>query len=132
MYHLAVMVTIGILLLFVLSAPQLNAQRGRRDGGSATGAARAPTPLRGVVIAVHGKLKDLNKKSIVVLADDDKLMTFRRTSKTKFYRGDKEIKSFEIDLESVVTVDVSEDTDLKFLALAVKADPKEKKVLIER
>ena len=84
------------------------------------------------MIDVHGKLKSLNKKSIVVLSDDDKLMTLRRSSKTKFYRDGKEIEPFEIDIESVVTVDVSEDTDLKFLALAVKADSKEKKVLIER
>ena len=125
------MVTIRLLLLLVLCTSQLDAQRGRR-GGTPPDGARAPTPLRGVVISFHGKLKDMKKKSIAVLADDDKLMTFRRTSKTKFYRGDKEIKSFEIDLESVVTVDVSEDTDLKFLALAVKAEPKEKKVLIER
>ncbi len=42
-------------------------------------------------------------------------MTLRRTSKTKFYREGKEIESFEIDLESEVTVDVTEDTGLKFL-----------------
>jgi hypothetical protein len=130
------MMTIGFplaaaLILLALCAQHLDAQRGRR-GGATTGGAHAPTPLRGVVISIHGKLKDLKKKSIAVLADDDKLMTFRRTSKTKFYRDGKEIKPFEIDLESVVTVDVSEDTDLKFLALAVKADPSEKKVLIER
>ena len=118
--------------LATLCAPELDAQRGRRGGGSSAGGARSPSPLQGVVIAVHGKLKDLTKKSIVVLAEDDKLMTLRRTSKTKFYRGEKEIKPFEIDLESIVTVDVTEDNDLKFLALSVKAEPKEKRVLIER
>ena len=114
------------------SVPELDAQRGRRGGGTTAGGAQAPSPLHGVVIAVHGKLKDLTKKSIVVLADDNKFMTLRRTSKTKFYREGKQIKPFEIDLESLVTVDVSEDTDLKFLALTVKAEPTEKKVLIER
>ena len=120
------------LLLTLLCTTEIAAQRGRRGGGSTSGGARSPSPLKGVVISVHGKLKDLNKKSVVVLADDDKLMTLRRTSKTKFYREDKEIKPFEIDLESTVTVDISEDTDLKFLALSVKAEPKEKKVLVER
>ena len=122
----------AIFSLAALSASELDAQRGRRGGGSSAGGARNPSPLQGVVIAVHGALKDLTKKSIVVLADDTKMMTLRRTSKTKFYRDGKEIKPFEIDLESTVTVDVTEDTDLKFLALAVKAEPKEKKVLIER
>ena len=123
------------LVTFAMAAlcvPELDAQRGRRGGGTTAGGAQAPSPLHGVVIAVHGKLKDLTKKSIVVLADDNKFMTLRRTSKTKFYREGKQIKSFEIDLESLVTVDVSEDTDLKFLALTVKAEPTEKKVLIER
>ena len=137
-YHLAVRLIVKLRIAFVaiaviaLCASTLDAQRGRRGGGSAASGSRAPTPLRGVVIDVHGKLKSLNKKSIVVLSDDDKLMTLRRSSKTKFYRDGKEIEPFEIDIESVVTVDVSEDTDLKFLALAVKADSKEKKVLIER
>lgn len=137
-YHLAVKTIVKLrislvaIAMIALCASTLDAQRGRRGGGSTASGSRAPTPLRGVVIAVHGKLKELSKKSIVVLADDDKLMTLRRTSKTKFYRDGKAIKPFEIDLESIVTVDVSEDSDLKFLALAVKADPKEKKVLIER
>jgi hypothetical protein len=120
------------LALAAMSALGLEAQHGRRAGGSADSAARAPSPLRGVIISVHGKVKDLNKKAIVVLDDDNKLMSLRHTSKTKFYRDGKQIKSFEIDLESVVTVDVSEDNDLKFLAIAVKAEPKEKKILTER
>ena len=138
MYHLAVTSTaivrfaLAMFALATLCAPELEAQRGRRGGGSAADGARSPSPLRGVVIAVHGKLKDLTKRSILVLADDNKLMTLRRTSKTKFYRDGKEIKPFEIDLESTVTVDVTEDNDLKFLALAVKAEPKDRKVLIER
>ena len=88
--------------------------------------------MQGVVITVHGKLKELKKKQLVVLGDDEKLWTLRRTSKTKFFRGDKEVKPFEIDLESVVNVDISEDNDLKFQALIVKAEPKDKKVLVER
>ncbi len=122
-----------ILLLSLLLAPsELSAQRGRRGGGSAAGGARVPLPMQGVVITVHGKLKELKKKQLVVLGDDEKLWTLRRTSKTKFFRGDKEVKPFEIDLESVVNVDISEDNDLKFQALIVKAEPKDKKVLVER
>jgi len=60
------------------------------------------------------KLKNLTKKQIDVLADDEKLWQLRRTSKTKFYRDDKEIKSFEIDLESIVSVDISGTTISSF------------------
>ena len=121
-----------MMAVIALFASHLDAQRGRRSGGAGGGAGRGPIPLKGVVIAVHGKLKNLTKKQIDVLADDEKLWTLRRTSKTKFYRDDKEVKPFEIDLESIVSVDISEDNDLKFQALAVKAEAQDKKILIER
>jgi len=113
----------------VLCVPHADAQRGRRGGGGAGAGSTGPKPLRGVVIAIHGQLKEIKKKEITVQADDGKVWTLRRSSKTKFYREEKEIKPFEIDLDSVVTADISEDNDLKFQVLTVKAEPKEKRVL---
>lgn len=111
----------AILILFC--ANHLCAQRGRRGATSTVVAA----PLKGVTISFHGTVKEVTKKVILLQADDNQLMTFRRTSKTKFVDGSENIKGNEVDLDSPATVDVVEDNDLKFLALTVKLDPIEKK-----
>jgi hypothetical protein len=124
--------SISVLAALLLHAPEVLAQRGRRGSGNAAAGPRVPLPMQGVILTIHGKLKELKKKQLTVDGDDQKVWILRRTSKTKFYRGDKEVKPFEIELETLVSVDMSEGNDLKFQALAVKAEPKEKKVLIER
>jgi hypothetical protein len=108
------------ILAFLLLSPTLQAQRGRR--GTPGGGGISAPPL-GVVITFHGILKHLTKKEILLLADDNHIMTIRRVKKTKFLDSDQEIKSTDIDLESKITVYASEDHDLKMLALAVKVDP---------
>jgi hypothetical protein len=115
---------VGVAIVALLGATQLPAQRGRRGAASST--MNAP-PLKGVTISFHGTVKEVTKKLMLLQADDNQLMTFRCTSKTKFFDGDQNIKGNEVDLDSAATVDVVEDNDLKFLALTVRLDPSQKK-----
>ena len=108
----------GVLLLLLLCPVLAHAQRGRRGGTTIT----AP-PLKGVVITFHGALKELSKKTILLQTDDNQLVTLRRTSKTKFLRQDQQLKADDFDLEDKVSVDATEDNDLKLLAMAVHMDP---------
>jgi hypothetical protein len=117
----------ALVLAFPIALPgQL---RGRR--GNSSGATPHPEAFKGVVATFSGTLKKLTKKEIVIdLVDSHELMTFRRNKSTKFLNNDVEIKPGAIDFESLVTVDASEDVDLKLMAVRVsvgapkKADAK--------
>jgi hypothetical protein len=118
--------TEAILLLLLFLCPILvTGQRGGRENSS-NSTLRAP-PMKGVVIAVRGKLKEITKKKIVIQPDDNQIMTIRRNAKTRFVSNDTEIKPFEIDLDSAVSIDVTEDNDLKLVAIVVRADKPQKK-----
>jgi len=106
------------VILLALCVLPLAAQHGRRGGSTA--AAASPLPIKGVTVTSRGTLKQLNKKVILIEAEDNRLMNFRRSGKTKFWHGDQEIKPSDIDLESQVTVDAVEDNDLKLLAVNVR------------
>lgn len=113
-------------MLLVVCPAVVRAQRGRRANSS--GAATAnPQPIKGLVITFHGKLKELTKKTILIEADDAQIVTIRCSRKTKFLDNNREVKAFDIDLETLVTVDASEDNDLKLTALAIRVDPVQKK-----
>ena len=113
------------VVLVLLCPAFLDAQRGRR-GGPAGSTISAP-PLKGVIITTHGTLKQLTKKAVLIQADDDRIMNFRRSGKTRFLRDGQPAKASDFDLESKITVDAVEDNDLKLLAIAIKADPLQKK-----
>ena len=119
------------LVMLILAAPSIlpGQMRGRR--GTSSGATPHPEAFKGVVVTFQGKLKKLTKKEIIIdLVDSHELMTFRRNKTTKFLDNDAEIKPGAIDFESLVTVDASEDVDLKLMAVSVsvgapkKADAK--------
>jgi hypothetical protein len=102
--------------------------RGRRGTSNGT---PHPEAFKGVVVTFQGALKKLNKKEIIIeLVDSHELLTLRRNKATKFLDKDAEIKPGAIDFESLVTVDASEDVDLKLMAISVsvgapkKADAK--------
>ena len=71
----------------------------------------------------HGKLKELNSKEILIETEDDQTVSIHRSRKTKFLKGKESIKASDIDLETLVTVDASEDVDLKLTAVSVTVDP---------
>jgi hypothetical protein len=74
----------------------------------------------------HGKLKDLTSKEITIETDDDQVVSFHRARKTKFLKGTQTIKPSDIDLETLVTVDASEDVDLSLTAVSVTVDTPKK------
>jgi hypothetical protein len=106
--------------------------RGRRGGSSGT---PHPEAFKGVLVTFHGTLKKLTKKEIMIESDDDhhELLTFRRNNSTKFIKDDAEIKPTDIDFETLVAIDATEDSDLKLMAVSVsvaapkKAEAKEAK-----
>jgi hypothetical protein len=119
-------------MALVLAAPTAvqGQMRGRR--GTSSGATPHPEAFKGVIVTFQGKLKKLSKKEIIIESTEEnhELLTFRRNKATKFLDKDAEIKPGAIDFESLVTVDASEDVDLKLMAVSVsvgvpkKADAK--------
>jgi len=74
----------------------------------------------------HGKLKELTAKEITITTDDDQVVSIHRSRKTKFLKGTETIKPSDIDLETPVTVDASEDVDLTLTAVSVTVDTPKK------
>ncbi len=123
------------LTLVLLIAVTLSAQRYPRSRGVANSTTALPA-YKGLTATFHGVLKELNKKEIVIQNDEDQTVAIRRGGKTKFFKGDREIKPKDLETGTLVTVDVSEDNDLKPTALKVTVDPnqkpKEKPELVKR
>lgn len=83
-------------------------------------------PAYNVAGSFHGKLKDLSSKEIMIETDDNQMVSIRRSRKTKFLKGTQSIKASDIDIETMVTVEASEDVDLKLTALNVTVDTPKK------
>jgi hypothetical protein len=118
------MKTLGLVLLLttaLAAQPRYGRSRNLSNGTN-------PLPqYQGLTATFHGKLKEINKKEIVIQNDDDQIVSIRRNGKTKFLNKDaKEVKPTELEAETVVTIDVSEDNDMKPMALKVVADPNQK------
>lgn len=112
-------------LLLPVSAPAQYRSRRSASGRPSV----SPAPLTGITITFHGALKKLSKKEILLESDDKRIITLRRSGKTKFFEDDKAVKASQIDLETIVSIDASEDNDLKLLALNVKVDSEPKKTM---
>jgi hypothetical protein len=111
---------VGILTLSLLLGTLAHGQSRARRGGPATATARAPG-IQGLIVTFHGALKKLTKKEILIESDENQLMTMRVSGKTKFLDKDnKKIKPTDIDLETVVSIDASEDLDTKLMAINVR------------
>ena len=121
---------LAVLLLMVPATVEGQMRGGRR--GTSSRPATHPEAFKGVIVTFHGPLKKLTKKEIIIESADENhdVLTFRRNKATKFLENDTEIKPANIDLETVVTVDASEDVDLQLIAVSVivgtskKADAK--------
>ena len=115
-----------LIVLFLVPAP-LSAQypRGRRTVSSGS----APQAYKGLVVTFHGVVKKLTKKEILLQSDDNQLLIIRCSRKTKFRDTNGEIKPSEIDLESRVSIDASEDNDLKLVAINVTLTAQPSKTL---
>jgi hypothetical protein len=117
----------ALVLSLFLSGLAHGQSRGRR--GPATATARAGG-IQGLVVTFHGALKKLTKKEILIQSDENQLMTIRCSGKTKFLDKDnKKIKPSDIDLETVVSIDASEDLDSKLMAINVRVASVQTKAL---
>jgi len=97
-----------------------------------------PRPRRGIIPGTpnpgaynvagsfHGKLKELTGKEITIETEDEQLVSIHRTRKTKFLKGTQTIKPSDIDLETMVTVDATEEVDLSLTAVSVTVDTPKK------
>ena len=110
---------LGVLLPALLLAQYY--PRARRIPGTPN-----PGAYKDVAGSFHGKLKDLNSKEITIETDDDQVVAIHRSRKTKFLKGTQTIKPSDIDLETMVTVDATEDVDLSLTAVSVTVDTPKK------
>ena len=104
------------LLAFALLANAQMRQRGQSGTSSIAGAYNMPSAT------MHGTLKKITSKDIIINVEGDQLVTIDRTHKTKFLRDGKEIKPADIAIGSVVTVDVNHDPQLHPLAITLTVD----------
>jgi hypothetical protein len=112
------------IFLGVLPALLLAQYYPRPMRGTAPGTPKPPA--YNVAGSFHGKLKDLSSKQITIQTDDDQIVTIHRSRKTKFLKGTQTIKPSDIDIETPVTVDASEDVDLSLTAVSVTVDTPKK------
>jgi hypothetical protein len=71
------------------------------------------------LVSMHGTLRVLNKKEIVIDAGDEKLVTFHRSRKTRFLKGSKEIAESEFTAGAEVVVEASRELNGDFDAVNV-------------
>ena len=118
---------IRVALLLGLVLPAMLAAQGiyRTRRGMIPGTPN-PSSYKGVAGSFHGRLKEMTKKEIMIQTEDDQTVSIRRTGKTKFLKGNQPIKATDIDMETLVTVDAREDSDLKLSAVGVIVDTPKK------
>lgn len=119
-----------VLAFMVLLAAMLPGQYVRR--GAYPAPPGTPGAYKGVAVTFHGKLKSVDKKALVIETDEDQTVSIRITGKTKFLKNDKTIKPSEIDLDTLVSVDATEDADLSVIALDVMVDLPQRKKSAEK
>jgi hypothetical protein len=85
-----------------------------------------PGAYKDVAGSFRGKLKDLSSKEITIETPDSQILTIHRSRKTKFFKGTQSIKASEIDIETPVTVDATEEVDLSLTAISVTVDTPKK------
>jgi hypothetical protein len=57
----------------------------------------------------HGRVKQMDSKSILLALDDDRLLDFKRDSKTRFYKDNAEIKDPKFNKNDLITIEGPED-----------------------
>ncbi len=112
-----IVLLLGAIFPAILSAQSI--YRTRRGVGPGM---PVPPAYKDVAGSFHGKIKSLTKKEIMIETGDEQTVSMRVSGKTKFYKGNEPIKATDIDMETLVTVDASEEADLKLTAINVIVD----------
>ncbi|HWB95801.1 MAG TPA: hypothetical protein VG672_03840, partial [Bryobacteraceae bacterium] len=104
-----------LFLALVVAAPAQYYPRTRRGPNSTLNAGAYGGPA----VTLHGKLKQITNKEIVVESEEEQVIVLRRNRKTKFLKGDQEIKPADIPAGTQLSLDVTKDPEMKPLALNV-------------
>jgi hypothetical protein len=116
-----------VFILLGIVLPALLLAQGGYYPRARHGAASPNVPAyKNLAGSFHGKLKDLSSKEIMIETDDNQMVSIHRSRKTKFLKGTQSIKASDIDLETLVTVDATEDVDLTPTAVSVTVDTPKK------
>ena len=87
-----------------------NVKFGRSSEAKDKGTRDASGKLYRIAIGIfHGKLKQLTDKEIVIETQSNQMVTIRRSHKTKFLRNDEPIHPSDIDLDTPITVEVTQE-----------------------
>ena len=91
---------------------------GAKDKGPRDGSGRLCKIAIGIL---HGKLKQMTDKEIVIENQSNKMVSIWRSHKTKFFRNNEPIHPSEIDLDTPIIVEVTEEKS-SLAALIVSVD----------
>ena len=93
---------LALLFLTQLAPAQYGRRRMRTIGpnNGVPGEAVPPVEMR-------GKLRDIDKKKIVIDAGEDQILTFKRMKKTKFLKGTKEIQPDDFPDGAAVVIEAN-------------------------
>jgi hypothetical protein len=112
-----------IFTIFLLLASLVFAQGVYRSRRGLSRGTPNPQAYKGVAGSFHGMLKELTKKEIMIETEDEQTVSIHVSGKTKFLKGGQPIKPADIDLETPVTIDASEDAGLTLTAVSVTVGP---------
>ena len=88
------------------SSVKFGQSSGAKDNGTRDGSGK----LYKIAIGIfHGKLKQLTDKEIVIENQSNQMVSIRRSHKTKFLRNNKSIHPSDIDLDTTIIVEVTEE-----------------------
>jgi hypothetical protein len=88
------------------SSVKLGRSRGAQDKRTPDGSDK----LYNIAIGIfHGKLRQLTNKEIVIENQSNQMVSMRRSHKTKFLRNHEPIQPTDIDLDTPIIVEVTED-----------------------
>ena len=110
-----------LALLTLVAATSLSGQGGYAHGRRArpAGATANPEPYSGPPVTLRGTLNSLTNKEIVIEVEEKHSIALRRSKKTKFFYGAKEIKPSDIPIGASVMLDATRDADAKLEAMKV-------------
>jgi len=91
---------------------------GAKDKGTIDGSGKLYKTAIGIF---HGRLKQLTDKEIVIENQSNQTISIRRSHKTKFLRNNEPIHPSDIDLDTPIIIEVTEEKR-SLAALNVKVD----------
>jgi hypothetical protein len=92
-----------LLVLPGLVFAQYGYPRRTRSAGPNNGVPNGITPL----VTMRGALRGIDKKKITIDASEYQILTFKRSKKTKFLKGTKEIKEDDFREGAAVVIEAS-------------------------